>query len=564
MKIGILTLVIFGLSVTACVDLEREVAVNLQEHQVMASYDYTYNRLNSIYEGLPSGFNPVGDAMLSSAADDAEFTIESSAIHRFNNGNWNAISNPDDQWYTLYRAIYKANRFLETSDEVDLDVYRLDPSPSAQAVYVSRLQEIQRWKSEAMFLRAYFYFELVRRYGGVPLLTQTYQQDDDYQNLRRASLDECIEFITIQCDLAAMRLPNVTEYPFAQLGRATRGAALALKSKVLLYAASDLFNNPSWAGGFGHPELIASQKTDRAAKWKAAADAAKAVIDLPAYSLAQNFEGLFRTYNSAEIILARREGASNYFERINLPIGYDLGRSGNCPSQNLVDAFEMADGSPFDWNNLAHATSPYENRDPRLQMTVLTNQNIYRDRPIELWTGGRDGKGTARASRTGYYLRKYVDPSINVLRGETSVHTWILIRLGEIYLNYAEALNEYDPGNADIKGYVDAVRARTGVSMPPLPEGLTQEQMRERIRNERRVELAFEGHRFWDVRRWLTGEEAFGAPLQGVEINRLDTDLYSYEKIKVEDRAWRPEMYLYPIPQSELLQMPEWQQNPGW
>src|SRR5690606_16798411 len=165
-----------------CVDLEREVSTNLQENQVAESFSYTQNRIDAVYEGLPSGFNPIGDAMLASATDDAEFTQEASSIQKFNTGNWNEVSNPDDRWHSLYQAIYRANKFLETSDNVNLDVYRLDPAPSAQTVYVNSLLQIERWKSEAIFLMAYFYFELVKRYGGVPLLTSTYEASDEYEN----------------------------------------------------------------------------------------------------------------------------------------------------------------------------------------------------------------------------------------------------------------------------------------------------------------------------------------------------------------------------------------------
>src|SRR5690554_3827176 len=145
-------LVFLGIVSQACIDLDREVVTSLQEEQVTKSFEFTKNRINAVYEGLQSGFNPIGDAMLSGATDDAEFTIESSAVQRFNNGNWNAISNPDDAWHHYYSAIFNANHFLETSDNVDLDVYRLDPSPSAQKVFANRLIEIERWKSEAIFL----------------------------------------------------------------------------------------------------------------------------------------------------------------------------------------------------------------------------------------------------------------------------------------------------------------------------------------------------------------------------------------------------------------------------
>lgn len=297
---------------------------------------------------------------------------------------------------------------------------------------------------------------------------------------------------------------------------------------------------------------------------EAAADAAKAVIDLNEYGLESSYNNLYNTISNTETILASREGSYNYFERISYPVGYDLGESGTTPSQNLVDAYEMTDGSEFDWNNPAHAKSPYENRDPRLSLCILTNNTMFKDRPVECWTGGRDGKGTDRASRTGYYIKKYVNPDLDLLQGYTSVHTWVLFRLAEIYLNYAEALNEYDPGNSDIKFYVDEVRARNGINMPPLPNGLSQSEMRERIRHERRIELAFEDHRFWDVRRWMQAAEYFGAPLKGVEITKISDDEFDYKRIDVEDRAWAPRMYLYPIPEVEILNMKTWMQNPLW
>ena len=164
-----------------------------------------------------------------------------------------------------------------------------------------------------------------------------------------------------------------------------------------------------------------------------------------------------------------------------------------------VDATTAA----FDWSNPAYATNPTLIV-TGLAFNVLTNNVSFKSRNVERWTGGLDGKGRDKATRTGYYLRKYVDPNINLVTGTTSVHTWIFMRLSEIYLNYAEALNEANPGHADIKTYVVRLRTRATVTMPALPAGLTQEQMRERIRHERQVELAFEGHRIWDVRRWMT------------------------------------------------------------
>ena len=561
------TLGIFSLLfLAACADLERELIPDLTEKQVIYSYDNTLYRVNSIYTDMPAGYLQIDGATTASASDEAEHTLETSTVHKYNNGSWNAVDNPENLWGTFYRGIRKVNQFLSASDSVNLDQYRLDPAASAQSVYNTRLADIKRWKYEARFLRAYFYFELTKRYGGVPLLTRAYSIDDDFSTVKRASLAECLQFITAECDSAAANLPTL--YAVADLGRATKGAALALKSRALLYAASDLFNTPSWAGGYPNPELI-SLTGDRAARWKAAADAAKVVIDLAGagYSLNSSYRNLFITngYTSTEIIFTRRNASGNAFERASYPVGYDLGQSGTTPSQNLVDAYEMKDGTPFNWSNPVHAANPYLNRDPRLGESVLVNDTLFKGRKVEAFTGGKEGLGVFNATKTGYYLKKYVNENLNLLQNNTSVQSWHLFRLSEIYLNYAEALNEYSVGNADIKRHVDLVRGRTGIAMPALPAGLTQTQMRDKIRNERRIELAFEDHRSWDVRRWLQGPQTLGAPLTGVSIVKKATGTgFVYTPIKVEDRTFTAKMYLYPIPQGEINTSKGLIQNPLW
>jgi hypothetical protein len=550
---------------SGCEDLERELVTDISEQQLIHSYDYTLNRVNSLYTDMPSGYLQIDGAMAASATDEAEHTLETSNVQKFNNGSWNAVDNPENLWANFYRGIRKANQFLAATDSVNLDQYKLDPSPSAQTNYQNRLADIKRWKYEARFLKAYFYFELMKRYGGVPILTKIYSVNDDFQSVRRNTLAECIQYITAECDSAAKNLPIT--YSATDLGRATRGAALSLKSRVLLYAASDLFNTLTWAGGYPNPELI-TLSGDRPARWKAAADAAKAVIDLSGtgYSLNTNYRNLFITnsYTLPEIIFSRRNGASNDFEKANYPIGYDLGNSGTTPSQDLVDAYEMTNGTKFDWSNPVHAAAPYANRDPRLGLNIILNNTAYKGRNVEIWTGGRDGKGIPNATKTGYYLKKYVNENQNLLTNTTSVLSWNLFRLAEIYLNYAEALNEASPGHADVKTYVDRVRTRTGVALPALPTGLSQAEMRERIRNERRVELAFEDHRGWDVRRWMQGPQYLGAPLRGVDITKNADGSFTYKPIVVEPRVFEPKMYLYPIPQGELNASKGLVQNPGW
>ncbi len=570
------------ITLAACQKLDREFVTTLNRNQIEISYGNTKTLLTALYADLPDGMLYIGNAMMASASDEAEFTNETNAVQGFNTGSWNAISNPDFVWATYYRTIRRANEFLLSTDKVNLDQYRLDPAPAQQLLYNTYLAEIKRWKYEARFLRAFYYFELVKRYGGVPLLRDALSIEEDFSKIKRNTLAECIQFISDECDSAAVQLPlAATRLPYVQatdLGRATKLSAMALKSRVLLYAASDLFNTTSWATGYPNPEFISLPAGDRAARWKAASDAAKLVIDSAAtvaVTLSSNFKTLFNTFNNSEIILSRinaASGNSNQFERNNSPIGFPLAtKESNTPSQDLVDAFEVKVNAitavKFDWNDPAMAAAPYKNRDPRLEYTVVRNDTIFGtpSRRVQLYTGGLDGKPIPNASKTGYYLRKYMQESLNLQTGNTAAHSWIYFRLAEFYLTYAEALNEWSPGNADIKKYVDLVRTRTGVAMPPMPGALAQSDAREKIRNERRVELAFEDHRFWDVRRWMQAPTYFNAPLRGVDITRNSTTgVFTYVPFTVENRVFQSKMYLYPIPQTDLNISPLLVQNPQW
>ncbi len=563
---------------TSCdLDPGVELLTSLQEEDVATRYDYQMRRLTSLYLGLPSGYMEIDGAMLASATDEAEHTIQNSNVQRFNQGSWNAVSNPDDAWSGLFNSVRNANLFLRDIDKVDLDMYRLNPRTDMQLIYQERIEEMERWKREARFLRAFYYFELIKRYGGVPLFEDVFAPGDDYGGINRNTLKECIEYIVSELDSVAPGLP--VEYPAGDLGRASRGAALALKAKVLLYAASDLWNDPSWAGGYAEPELISLPPGDRMARWEAAADAARDVIDMGHHRLHPVYPALFlapESFRNREHILVRRHGASNQFERMNYSVGFDFGNSGTTPSQNLVDAHQVVvdpvTAVDFDWNNTNHAANPYADsgptaRDPRLFHNIVVNNSVFRGRNMEIWEGGIDGPPTAQSTRTGYYLKKFVDPDLNLHLNTTSVKAWPLIRLADVFLMYAEALNEYSPGHADIARYVNFVRQRMpSVRMPRIPDGLSQDEVREFIRRERRIELAFEGHRFWDVRRWMIAPETLGAPLRGMEITRTSADppAFDYSTRIVEERVFEPRMYFYPIPQSELMLMPEWMQNPMW
>ena len=547
--------------------LDREMILTMTEKQALESYDVAQKRVNGLYTYLPNGFSPVGGAMMAAASDEAEYSVASSSVNMFNNGSWNPLNNPDNVWTYYYQGIRQATLFLETADQINMERYKLDPQN--QADYEMRMANIERWKYEARFLRAYFYSELVKRYGGVPLANELMDMDTDYRNIPRNTLQECIDFIVDECGQVAPHLPAV--YQASDMGRVTRGAALALKSRVLLYAASELFNNPVWAQGYERKDLISLSGTDRQTRWENAAKAAGEVLwgaDVAeaGYKLSGNYQSLFRSFSDNEIVLVRRNGYDNSFEKSNYPIGADQATGGTAPSGNLVDAYETTGGRTFTWKDPSMAARPYENRDPRFAATIMPNNSTFQGRPVECWEGGADGPDKNNASRTGYYLLKYVDPELKLLQGQSAIHSWIIIRLGEIYLNYAEAMNEaYGPDAKGIYGKsareaVNEVRGRVG--MPDVVAD-SKEEMREKIRHERRVELAFEDHRFWDVRRWMTAPDDLNAPLKGVKVTRLSYNSFEYQSVEVESRSFKRSMYFYPIPQNEL-NITGWPQNPLW
>lgn len=545
--------------------LDREIESNYKEEDVFVNYDRIQQAGFGVYAFLYNrfGFSRIQNAMLASASDEADHAEPTADIHKFNTGTWNAVSNPEDCWAHFYQGIRRANLFLEKSVDYKQIIYRDTTDPANKATYQANVQDIAWLRAEVRVLRALYYFELIKRYGGVPIVDRTSYTDEELTQKPRSTFDSCVNYIVRECDEAFPELKD-TWVGFSSekwRGRITKGVALALKARTLLYAASPL-HNPS----------------NDLSKWAAAAEAAHKVIELGRYALHNNYQGLFRLGNGAdgnpEVIFAIQAGASNTFERLNYPVGYTQGGQGSTsPSQNLVDAYEMKTtgmminepGSGYDPAN------PYANRDPRLGYSILTNNVTFKGRPVEPWVGGLDGLGKLRATTTGYYLRKFVDESLNLEQNTSSVHVWILFRYAEVLLNYAEAMNEaYGPEvtqgySMTAKMAVDLVRQRPGVAMPVLPPGLSQEEMRERIRNERRVELAFEEHRFFDVRRWKIASITENMPIMAMRIEKKSDGTFDYKVVKAEDRIFYNKMYLYPIPEVEVLKSKgALQQNPEW
>lgn len=562
---------LFVLFQFSCSYLEPEALSLTTRLDVINNFSNLTRLRNNMFTSMPEGYNAVGNSWRASASDEAEDVNETEAVQDFNSGNWSIYSNPDDAWARNYQGIRKTFDFSQATDTITFIEFKI-PDP---VTYAARVSNLKMWRAEAQFLRAFYYFELVKRYGGVPIVNRkiSISTESDYlTSIKRNSYDECVRYIVSLCDSSIQGLPlRLSDIANADWGRPTVGAALALKARMLTYAASDLFNRPS-----NNNPLVGYTDSRRIERWRIAAAANKAVLDLmpvAPYSFQSTYPALFqlKTLRSNEVIFERRYGASNTFETLNYPIGYQNGRSGTCPTQNLVDAHEMRTGVPFDWRNPVHAADPYANRDPRLLMNVIVNNSVWKGTNVQLWEGGANAKPLFRASKTGYYLKKYVDETLNLATSQTSAKQWIYFRLSEIYLNYAEAMNEaFGPNVPDTLKLtalqaINAVRTRTGVAMPAVAATVTRDELRERIRNERRVELAFEDHRFWDVRRWMIGENTLGATIRGVRVTRETNGSFRYVPYDLEKRIFLEKMYLYPIPQPEIVKTNgNILQNPGW
>ncbi len=534
--------------VGSCDYLDYNESSYLQKEEIFSNWDRTQNFLSDIYSKLPLGFNPIGGAMSASATDDAEFVLDYSSVQKFNDGSWSSIQTLDDQWANMYSGIRAVNLLLVEAKGRTFDAYKWTNT------YADEMAQFNNYPNEARFLRAFFYFELIKRYRSVPLI-KTVLTDTEANAVSPSSFDEIVNFIVSECDEITPLLP-VTYVGFTsaqETGRARRGAAMALKARTLLYAASPL-HNPSGS----------------AQKWIDAAKASKDIINLTTYSLEATYNAFLNNVTSKELILERREGNQNYFEKANFPVGYEGGNTGNCPTQNLVDSYEMvANGLKIDDPNSGYnPANPYTGRDPRLALTVLFNTSTFKSKQLECWIGGANASPKTNATKTGYYLKKYVIESVSLdpVSTNTRQHTWVIFRYGEVLLNYAESMNEaYGPESASTLGMtalqaVNLIRSRA--KMPAFPAGLTKDQFRSKLQNERRVEMAFEGQRFWDIRRWKIGDTM--RDIYGMEIIKNVDGTYNYTKKLVERRVYEEKMNLYPIPLSELYKNNNLKQNTGW
>lgn len=519
--------------------------------------------VNNLYNYLPEGFNRIDGDYLDAATDDAIPSRNSATISYFNNGRVSSLNYPDPYFSKGYAGIRRVNLLLQNLPKISL---KNDPAFATTKQY---------WKAEGRFIRALCYWEMVKRYGGVPLIADTVFTLNDNLELPRNTFEECVEYIVSECDAIkdSLRTDLVNTSEWGHIGK---GAALALKSRVLLYAASPLYNG----GGIEKTEVLKKLNgytTYDAARWTRAANAAKDVLDITAFKLETEFRNVFTTLRSTEVILATQRAKTTDVEVNNAPVGFNTAsmtsRGYTSPTQELVDAFPMNNGKAITETGSGYnSQNPYLNRDSRLQFTVFCNGNRWVSRNVETFTGGLDRPGgTAIQTKTGYYARKFMgyfdNPASTFTSYSSQSHNFIIFRLAEMYLNYAEGLNE---AGRTAEAYAPLIELRkrakitagTG-SLYGLKAGMTQDEMRRVIQNERRIELAFEEHRFWDIRRWKLASTLLNGKLHGIRITKSGTT-QSYAVEDVADVNFAERLYRMPIPYSEISKNKNLLQNEGW
>lgn len=613
----LLLLLVILFAAPSCIKnyLDKTPDEDLTIEKVFENRDFTEQYLANVYSTIPrerimpdDASNPLGNPFIG-ASDELEMSYESSFSTVLNSGTWNQTTYTHDAWSHYYIALRKANVFMENVDKLPVG-----------GLVTEDLK--QRWKAEAIFLRAFYHFLLIRLYGPVPIMDKALPSNIDFKATRRAPIDQVVAFIAADCDVAAGVLPvkwdvtnNVSEF-----GRPTAAAAKALKARVLLYMASPLWNGNPDATGIVDREGTHIFPSFSADRWKVAANAAKACIDqaeavgYQLYRSAGNnpvnnyLETFNRDYND-EVFFATFHPDNWVYDTYGEPRGMPgIGFSLNSPTQDMVDEYEMqatgqrpilgynADHTPIinpgsgyvETGNTATATdlyvagtrNMYVGRDPRFYASITFTGQKYkwyapfnRNTPLQYWKGGLDGRtinNTGNYSKTGYLLRKATDPAFVRNGNITHPKSWIWFRLGEQYLNYAEALNEADGPVSDVYEYVNRIRRR--VSMPDLPGGLSKDAMREAIRHERRIELAFETHRFFDSHRWKTAAITDNRNIYGLAVDFIYpgnvpatlTDDNFYQRTVIEKRIFDSKHYLWPIPQYEVEKNPDLVQNPGW
>lgn len=510
---------------------------------IWSSYQNANLFLNGIYGDLPTDFLLFGVDPFDNWTDNQFPTFNwPASLASVAPRNYNSTSSPVNSWWgSGYAEIRKCNIVLQKAQDI----------PDATGDQKGQII------AQAKFFRAYWYSWLINFFGGVPIIEVPLNKSSgDTLNYPRNTYDECVQFIQKDLTDAVAGLPE--EWGGNDKGRVTKGAALALKSEVELYASKwqDCVNSCN--------EIFALNKyslADYNTMFIPAGEANSEVI------FDVDFDGKTRAHNAEVFLSPRVDPASN------IAAGWGHVQ----PTQELVDEYEFTDGKPG--NDASHANEPYTGRDKRFYESILYNGSDWRggkvwtyyDPTVNVYANNFDINFSHQGTQTGYYFHKYLDPTLTP--SETNYYgkaingtNAVLFRLGEIYLNFAEAQNELGGPTGDVYQKINLLRERGGI--PDLPPGLSQDDMRTRIRHERRVELAFEGKRYFDIMRWKIGPEVLNTTLQGMEITGTPGN-WKYQRVPAYNgkRVFQaPRDYLFPIPSSAIDQNPKLQgmQNPGW
>lgn len=549
--VALLLLLVFASCFKTTLDLDNPAAITGSDVWNDASLVQTY--VSNIYNDRPGwDYN-----LYNNITDEARNNYPGTASDKVLIGQWDSNADPMDIWgntqvgffdsygypnLNAYSSIRKMNEFF----------MQIKTSKIADSVKIS-------FSGEVYFLRAFMYFDLVKRYGGVPIVTEAQQLTDDLQ-VPRASLDDTYKFILQDLDNAIAALPAD-----APKGKATKGAAMALKGRVLLYYASPLYNT-------GNDQ----------SRWSRAAEANKAVLDMNKYQLYDDLSTLWlNPANNESIFEVEYHLPEKYhgWDALVKPLVIANGDSGQClPLQDLISAFPMAatgklitdPTSGYDPNN------PYVGRDKRFSWFIGYNGSTLKGSnetiTLQIYKGGRDydaDPATAQFNTiTGYYCVKATDPNNKLYQYHYgSVQPWIEIRYTEVLLNYAEAQNEaLGSPDASVYSALNAIRTRAGIKTPLIVGSYSKLQMRELIRNERYIELCFEGKRYWDLRRWKIATSVLnGKKGTGVVITKAgSTFTYQYIPIDVQNNVFTEKMYFLPVPFPEITKNKNLVQNQGW
>ncbi len=514
--------------------LDREATSSIPEEKVFSDPALIQLFVNNIYADVPAFDHDLYDNIT-----DESRNFWGGNPRNVIQGQWFADNNPMDYW--AYEQVRRTNMFLSKVDDSVLNE-----------------EEKTSLKGQVKFLRAKLYFDMVKRYGGIPVITEPQDLDDDLF-VKRASTDETFEFIIHEIEEAVDLLPESHGDRSVDVGKVNRHSARAFLGRVRLFWASPLYNPANDAN-----------------RWKAAADVNKEVIDSKIYKLHSDFRRIMLDKNNEEEVFSvqflktLREHGWDSWAMPDSRSRQDASR--RSPVQELVDAFEMKNGKNItDPASGYNPADPYLNRDPRFDATLIVNGSVFgfQGLPVYTYVGGDDGINIPYQTVTGYLMRKGTDETNqDYYGGVGSDQNWPELRYAEVLLNYAEAQNEaLSSPDQSVYDAIEQIRERAGLDPYQLPKGLTKIQMREKIRHERYIELSFEQKRYWDLRRWKTADEVLnGKQFSAMYITKQTDGSYTYEVKPVDGVpcVFQEKMYFMPIPQREMEKNPELEQNEGW